>query len=141
MLCCYIFLGVAVVSLLLPARLLQLSNSPRFYEALGIKLIRKFVQNGEYVNRLIRKSKPDYKVVKDKQQAAQYLNTIAMYNRFHFLCLVFFMLTFAHAIISAKYLLALLIFMANLIYNVCPILLQQYNRARLLRIGKLTSPR
>jgi hypothetical protein len=67
----YIFIAISILSLLLPARLLQLSNRPRFYERLGIKLVRKFVQNGEYINLLVRKFKPGHKIISNKTQATQ----------------------------------------------------------------------
>src|SRR4051812_14993265 len=121
----YIFIGISIFSLLVPTRLLQLSNRPKFYENLGIKLIRKFVQNGEYINLLIRKFKPGHKTISNKTDATRYLKTVQMYDRYHFWGLVFFLLTTVYALIMAQYLPALLTTVANIIYNVCPILLQQ----------------
>jgi hypothetical protein len=126
--------GLAILSLLLPARLLQLSNRPRFYEGLGVKFIRKLVQNGEYANRLIRSKNAQYKVVKNKAAARRYMSTIVMYERFHFLCFVFFLLTALYSFAGRHYFLFGLILLSNGIYNLCPILLQQYNRARVLRL-------
>jgi hypothetical protein len=127
---CIIFIGISVASQLFPARLLQLSSNPKFYESLSIKFIRKFVQHGEYINRLTRKAKPNYRVVKDKANAVQYLKTVMMYERFHFLCFVFFSLTAIHAIVNSHYTLFTIIMIANVIYN----MLQQYNRARIIRL-------
>jgi hypothetical protein len=131
---CFIFIGLSMLSLLLPLKYLHLSNSPTFYEAWGVRFIRKFVQQGEYVNRFIRKSNPNYRIVKHKSNAAQYLKTTLMYERFHFLCFVFFIATAIHALISGHYLLVIIILIANVIYNVYPMLLQQYNRARIVRL-------
>jgi hypothetical protein len=50
------------------------------------------------------------------------------------LCLLFFSLTSVHAIIFKQYLLGIFIIIANVLYNVCPLLLQQYNRARVSRV-------
>jgi hypothetical protein len=132
----YIFIGVSVVSLLLPAKLLQLSNDPKFYEGLGVKFIRKLVQGGDYANKLIRRKDPQYKLIKNKASVAQYMRTIIMYERYHFLCFIFFLLTAAYALIHLHYGFFMLIILANIIYNVCPILLQQYNRARVLKLSK-----
>jgi hypothetical protein len=133
---CYIFIGISIASLLLPAKLLQLSNQPKFYEKLGIKLIRKFVQNGEYINAFLKKRNPQYKTIHGKAGATSYMNTVIMYERYHFLCFVFFLLTGMFAIISARYTVAAFIFLANIIYNICPILLQQYNVVRIQKINK-----
>jgi hypothetical protein len=130
----YIFIAISILSLLLPARLLQLSNRSKFYEKLGIKLIRKFVQNGEYINLLIRKFKPGHKTISNKTDATRYLKTVQMYDRYHFLCLIFFLLTTVYALIRAQYFLAVVTSFANIIYNICPILLQQYNHIRILNL-------
>jgi hypothetical protein len=130
---CFVFIGISVLSLVLPISRLQLSLNPRFYKSLGVKFIRKFVQHGEYINKLHRKIQPHYRVVKDKTGAAQYMKTIMMYERFHFMCFVFFLLTAIHALISMYYTLSIIILIANVMYNIYPILLQQYNRARIAR--------
>jgi hypothetical protein len=132
----YIFIGISVVSLLLPAKLLQLSRNPKFYESLGVKFIRKLVQSGDYANRLIRRKNPQYKLIKNKANVAQYMRTIIMYERYHFLCFIFFLLTTIYALIHLRYVFVMLIIISNIIYNVCPILLQQYNRARVLKLSK-----
>lgn len=131
---CLIFIGVSVVSSFLPVSQIQLSNNPRFYENFGVKFVRKFVQNGEFINRLIRKAKPNYRIIKSKANAVQYMKTIMMYERYHFICFVFFSLTTLHALITSHYTLSVLAIIANIIYNIYPILLQQYNRARVSKL-------
>ncbi|MEN0056532.1 MAG: hypothetical protein AAGC65_22840 [Mucilaginibacter sp.] len=133
---CFIFLGISVLSQVLPFSRLQLSSQPKFYERLGVKFIRKFVQHGEYINKFHQKRQPHYRIVKDKVSAARYLKTIMMYERFHFMCFVFFLLTAIHALINWHYSLFIIIIIANVIYNVYPMLLQQYNRARIARFIK-----
>ncbi|MFA6084948.1 hypothetical protein [Mucilaginibacter sp.] len=133
---CFILIGISVASQVFPARHLQLSNDPKFYEGLGVKQIRKFVQNGELINKFIRKNNPQYKVIKGKTNAVKYMQTIVMYERFHLICFIFFLLTAVYAVIAAQYAFALIIIIANIIYNICPILLQQYNRARLAKLRR-----
>ena len=132
----YIFGGISIISLFLPARLLQISSNPKFYEDIGVRFIRKFVQDGDLVKRFIKKGKPQYSIIKNKTNALSYGSTIVMYERYHFLCFVFFLLTAFYAVYTGKYSLGLIIIMANIVYNICPILLQQYNRARLLKLRK-----
>jgi hypothetical protein len=131
---CYIFIGISIVSLLLPARYLQLSNNPKFYVGLGVKLIRKFVQNGDVINKSIRKNNPQHTVIKGRTNALKYMHTVVMYERYHYMCFIFFLLTIVYAIIKAQYAFTLIIIIANIIYNICPLLLQQYNRARLAKL-------
>lgn len=130
----YIFIGISILSLFIPARLLQLNSNSKFYERLGVKFIRRFVQNGDYINKYFKKSDPHYKLIKDRAHALKYIKTIMMYERYHFLCFVFFLLTAIAAITGHHYLYFSLIIFCNIIYNVCPIMLQQYNRARVLSL-------
>ncbi|MBD1383810.1 hypothetical protein IDJ75_00850 [Mucilaginibacter rigui] len=132
----YVLILLSFLSLLIPAKVLQLSHSPKFYEALGVKFIRKLVQNGEYATRFIRKNNPQYKLIKDKANAAAYMRTIVMYERYHLLCFTFFLLSAIYAIITMHYAFFVIIMLANIIYNISPILLQQYNRARVLKLNK-----
>jgi hypothetical protein len=134
MLLLYVLIFISFLSLVVPGRLLQLSNNPKFYERLGIKFTRKFVQNGDYANRLIRRRDPKYRVVKNKTHAASYMGTIKMFERYHFMCFIFFLLTTAFAFIIHEYMFCIIIFIANIIYNISPILLQQYNRARIIKV-------
>jgi hypothetical protein len=132
----FFFLITSVLSQLFPSALLQLSREPKFYERMGVKFIRKFVQNGQYVSRYLRKGNPGYRVVTNKASALQYQNTVLMYERFHLICFLFFLMTAVYAVIKSQIELAIIVTVANIIYNVYPILLQQYNRARLQRVAE-----
>jgi hypothetical protein len=134
---CYIFLLISILFQLVPLKVLQLSNNPAFYERLGVKFIRKFVQNGQYINSYIRHSNPGYKVVKHRKSASKYIKTAVMYERYHLICFVCFLLTAAYALALNSIWFFLLISLANVIYNISPILLQQYNKARINRMLKM----
>jgi hypothetical protein len=62
-----------------------------------------------------------------------------MFERYHFCCLIFFQTSSVYACYFEEYLLAFLIFLCNILYNVFPILLQQYNRMRIIKILKQQS--
>jgi hypothetical protein len=134
---CYIFLIVSILFQLVPLKVLQLSNKPVFYERLGVKFIRKFVQNGQYINNYLRHKYPNYKVVKHRQGASKYIKTAVMYERYHSICFVCFLLTAAYALVLNSIWFFVLINLSNIIYNICPILLQQYNKARINRMLKM----
>ena len=134
------FYGSIIISLacsFLPGtvyQLLQFSNSPKTYEKYGVKIIRRFVQHGDLINRSFRRISAGYKVIKDIRQLKRYLNSIAMYERFHFMCFLFFLFTAFHSLFEHRLLFTLLITIGNFIYNICPIFLQQYNRLRIRRL-------
>ena len=99
---------------------------------LGVKSIRKFVQNGDIVNAMTDKQK--HASIKGRSQAKQYLKTIAMYERFHWICFTFFLLTAISCFLKGYVKLGVAVTAANLLYNLGSILLQQYNGIRIRRI-------
>lgn len=110
---------------------LTLSKHRKTYEKLGLKFFRHFIQDGTLVNRHLRKHRKDFGVIRNRDHALSYLRTIAMQERYHYCCLVLFTSTSLCAIITGRPFLGLLLFMSNMLYNVYPILLQQYNRLRI----------
>ena len=131
----YISLAIALLIGILPGSILKLfffSSSGRFYEKLGVKRIRKFVQNGDIVNAMTDKHK--HASIKGRLQAQQYLKTIAMYERFHWICFTFFLLTAIGCFLRGYVKLGVAVIAANFLYNFGSILLQQYNRIRIRRI-------
>lgn len=125
----WIIIGLSLAALAIPSRWIQLSKDPVFYQQFGIRFIRKFVQNGDGYKRKT--------IIHDAASAMNYMSTIRMYERFHLYCLLFFFMSTIEALIYSQYLTAALLVAANVIYNVCPLFLQQYNYARLKRFEKL----
>ena len=135
----YIAVAISLAVLILPPSVLryfQFSRNPQFYRRFGISFFKKFVQNGTYVNRAIDKKSPGYKVVATRADAARYIQTINMYERFHLVCLLFFAINCVYAICAGQNVIAAFILTANLIYNIVPIMLQQYNRLRVMRLRR-----
>jgi len=109
---------------------LNLSKQRKTYEKFGLKTFRYFVQDGTLVNRLQnRKTNP--RIIRNREQALKYLKTIGIQERFHYCFLVLFSLTTLCAFFAARPILGLFILLSNILYNVYPILLQQYNRLRI----------
>ncbi len=130
----YLFMGLSIIIGVLPEsvfNLLAFSSQRNFYERIGIKYIRKFVQNGDAVNSL---NSTKTTVIKGKKYFRTYTKTIAMYERYHWICLTFFLLTTLYCFVSGHIKFGILILIANILYNFCPILLQQYNKIRLKKI-------
>jgi hypothetical protein len=120
----YAFLLFGVVAGCLPESIyikLQISEDFIDFEKLGIRSIRKFSQSGNFK--------------KDKSKGLKaYLQKLSMFERYHYICLIFFQCSSVYACLQQHIAIALLIFGTNIIYNVCPILLQQYNRLRIFGI-------
>lgn len=131
----YFSLAISLLIGILPKKILNLfllSSSRQFYERLGVTRFRKFVQNGDMVNAMTDRQK--HFSIKGRLQAQQYLKTIAMYERFHWICFTFFLLTAISCFVNGYVKLGIAITAANLVYNLGSILLQQYNSIRIKRI-------
>ena len=120
---------------------LQVANSPRTYKQLGVALIQRFTQNGAIINRLIRKKHSDYKVVRlDQKSITGLLNQTYVFEKFHLILFVFMGLLTIYACWKGLIGWAAFLFLANLFYNVYPILLQQYIRIKLGLYNKKDNP-
>ena len=127
----FLFITISLISAAVPPRSYQLSRHSTFYVRLGVKKIRLFVQDGGWRHSARDGGPTAEKVVRSRSQAAQYLRTVDMYQRYHLICLVFFTLSVCHALVGHRPGMAILMLASNIIYNVCPLLLQQYNWARI----------
>jgi len=127
--------AISVVVLFLPRKLLnkmQVSNNPAVYHRLGVHWVNQFTQNGAFINRLIRRWYPHYKVVNNTRQAAQlHYRKTYMYERFHYLLLSFFTCITLYALLQQQFTWAFIVLLTNILYNIYPVLLQQYVRLKL----------
>ena len=134
----YVFLGISFTAYLLPKSFyntIQVKNLSVLKKT-GVTLAQRYAQNGTIINRIIRKKIPGYKTVYDKRtMEAQYKKTYE-FEKFHFLALLFFLLTTVFAFITSYYLWSLMLIVTNIIYNVYPILLQHYTRLRITSLLK-----
>jgi uncharacterized C2H2 Zn-finger protein len=130
----YIFSGISFLSLFLPVSFfnaIQLSNRPAFYEKIGIRTVRKFTQDGDIINRMIRKRFRGYKVFDYRKEYRKHISKSYFFERFHFSMFMFFSLIIIYSIWMGFVFWALVLFLNNLVFNIYPNLLQQYNRLRL----------
>lgn len=139
----YAIIVLSVFSYMIPRKwisALTLSDNRKIYERIGVKFMLWFVQNGTFVNLVKRKSGTQRGIIKGRKSARAYLATIAMQERYHYSCFVFFMLSTLAALVNGKVRIAFFILFWNILYNVYPILLQQYNRLRIsLLLSKISS--
>lgn len=110
---------------------LQLSNSREFYERLGVKLAQSLSQNGKFVNALIKRTgHAEHYVVRTRNDLRRYRTQILGYQRFHVACLLFFFISMMRALILGAFDFFIGILIMNVVYNVYPLLIQQYNTLR-----------
>jgi hypothetical protein len=122
------FLPLRIISLL------QLGRSTDVYRRIGIIWVRKLAQDGDLVNRLVRKRYPGYRVIWDTQGLTRYIAKTLMFEKFHLSSLVFLLLAAVKALADHHLVWGILILVNNVLYNVYPIFLQQYNRIRVERV-------
>lgn len=129
-----LIVGVSILIYMLPKKWMQaliLGKTKKAYEHIGIKFFRWFVQNGTLIKKIRRKRIQRSGIIRNRTEAFNYLNTIAMQERFHYCCFTFFLLSTVYATYYGQVGLATVITFCNILYNVYPILLQQYNKLRI----------
>lgn len=109
---------------------LPLSNKRQFYEKLGVKQFQKFTQDSYYISKLAKKTGGKKSFFRRNNYSTQ-IKKIRMYEQYHLLCFLFFSFSSLIGIYSHYIIYAMLVTLANIIYNIIPLLIQQYNRIRL----------
>ena len=136
----YIFLGISILPVFFPNSLfnkMQLGKTTTIYKKLGVPIINKIAQNGDIINRLIRKQFPDFKVVTFRKPSTnRLLQQTYIYEKFHFVLFIFFSLATVYALSKKYFGWALIFTVSNLAYNIYPNLLQQYIRIKLMLFTK-----
>ncbi|MDZ7274158.1 MAG: hypothetical protein ONB47_08850 [candidate division KSB1 bacterium] len=135
----YIILAISLAAGFLPNAFfdrMQLSQSVSFYRAIGMRTVKKYTQDGDLVNRWIRRKFPQYRVFEHGASLQKHLNKAYGIEKIHFLMFLFFLLTGIYALIHGRVWWAAIITVNNLVFNVYPNLLQQYNRLRLRQLMK-----
>ena len=131
----YVFLILSFLPLLFPNAWfdkMQLGKTTQFYKLLGVPFLNRFAQNGAIVNKLIKKKFPGYKVVHyNKRMIHKRHQQTYFYEKFHFVLFVFFCFMLFVALHNGQWGWALFIVVSNVLYNIYPILLQQYIRMKL----------
>lgn len=136
----WLMLVLSLFPILLPRSVMQqlmLSSSPRFYKKIGVPFINHLAQNGTVINWLVRKKYPLFRFMRPTRISVKRLiGQSYMFEKFHLVLFVFFLLVSMHAAANGDLKWMLAITACNLFYNVYPNLLQQYIRIRLERFNK-----
>ena len=127
----------ASITYFLPHRWLdrmRISASDRIYKMLGIKTVRKLTQDGDWVNRYIKIRYPNASSTPKRQKFRHLRQKFYFLEKFHLHLMVYFLFASGYAVYLEKYLWAVVVLFCNVLYNIYPVLLQQYNRIRLRRL-------
>lgn len=136
----YVFIGVSMLPAFLPNAFLdrmRVGKTAAAYKKLGVSVVNQLAHNGGLINRLVRKRFPHYKGVRYQAQSMKKLyGETYMHEKFHLIMLVFFGLATLYALGRSYWGWALIITVTNIVYNVYPILLQQYIRLKLASVRR-----
>jgi hypothetical protein len=131
----FLFVGVSILPAFLSNSIIdkmQIASRAAIYKKLGVGFIQRLSQNGAIVNSRIRRKYSTYKTIRLDQKSIKglFLRTY-VFERFHLTLFVFFCLTGFYALSKGFTNWAAVIFLLNVVYNVYPILLQQFIRTKL----------
>jgi hypothetical protein len=106
----------------------------RFYERLGIRWFKRFATQGDFWNKLRRNSNPGFRNVKDFRSAIEWEARTRTNEFRHFCSLAVGMAIMTWLYLRGEYAWLAAVFFAVLVWDIYPIMLQRYNRARIWRI-------
>jgi hypothetical protein len=112
-------------------RLRPFEASGEFYARLGVRFFRRFVPGGDYFNRLIRRTVPDFRVVRSPGDVARAERSGRFYERVHASFFVFLLPPTCWGLVCGQYGLAAEQILFNGLVNLYPAMLQRYTRSRL----------
>lgn len=132
-----ITLYLTILTFFLPSRVytfLQVSQSSKFYRKIGIPKFQQLTQQGNLAQKLTKYFGGNSSLLSKEQKVDKLKRQISTFESFHCACLLFFVLTASYALFHQSLIFFFTIIVSNIFYNVIPILIQQYNRIRLINI-------
>lgn len=106
----------------------------RLYEAIGVRLFRRFATNGDLINRWGRRVDPGYRAVRGRGALREWVDRTRSGERSHLVLLLAGGFSAAWAAWIGWTGWAIGLTAGNVLFNLYPILLQRYNRCRIARL-------
>ena len=106
----------------------------RLYEQLGVRHFKRFVVNGEYMNRIVRLFKPNFKVIRDVASMTHWLSVTRLKEAGHIVHFVMTLPALGYVLARGYHLSTICLVVLNILLNIYPIMTQRYNRFRIQRI-------
>lgn len=113
----------------------------RFYERLGIRVFKRFATGGDYWNRLRRRSAPDFRNVRDLDSALAWEARTRFNELLHLCSLVVGVSIMVWLCWHGEVAWTVAVFFGVLVWDIYPIMLQRYTRARIWRIKAMAQRR
>ncbi len=112
----------------------------RLYRDLGVRLFKRFVVDGDYMNRSKRAKNPAYRVVRTRSDAVEREHFSRTTELAHLLHLLLLLPAIALSIRTGRPWFAAATTLLLVGFDLYPILLQRYNRARVSRLSGHARP-
>jgi hypothetical protein len=113
----------------------------RVYRRLGVRKFRYIVGDGDGVQWLVKRIDPGWQCALTKLSNEKWIERTCVTECIKLALIVFTLPIVAIAYYGGHTILASLLLLLNIPYQIYPILLQRYTRAKLLRIGELRNKR
>ena len=113
----------------------------RLYRAVGVRLFRKVVPNGDWMNRARRRQDRDFRLIGSKADAAGWLPKTNASEKSHLAFMLLGILSAGYAAYVGWTMWAIVLTVGNVVTNLYPVLLQRYTRARLIRLTSRSARR
>ena len=107
------------------------ASARRLYGPLGVRLFKRIAPNGDLVNRLARRRYPGYRVLGGRADLPGFLEGTRSGERGHLVFLLMGLFTAVYAARIGWHRWALFLTLGNTAFNLYPVMLQRYNRARI----------
>ena len=123
-----------IIARILPERYYRIrsfESGGRIYERLGVRFFKRFVPNGDYVNRRIRQAHPNYRVIFDQESMVRFEVGTHLAEALHIGGLILAVPCSAYALLLGWNKFALWLLLANIAVHFYPVLLQRYTRSRI----------
>ena len=106
----------------------------RLYRAVGVRLFRKVVPNGDWMNRFRRQQDREFRLIGSKADAAGWLPKTNASEKSHLGFMLLGILSAGYAAYVGWTMWVIVLTVGNVATNLYPVLLQRYTRARLIRL-------
>jgi hypothetical protein len=115
-------------------RICSFERTGRFYENLGVRMFRRFAPDGEFANRWERRKCPQYRLIRDRRSAYDFLLRTEQSERGHVVLLSIGVVSASFAWRLGWFGWAVYLSFGNLLVNLYPIMLQRYTRGRIFTL-------
>jgi len=105
----------------------------QFYVSLGVRCYKRFTPNGNYMNRVIRLFKPNFKLIKDAETMKRWLSVTRSKEAGHTIHWVMVIPALLYVLLNGWYQSAACLVVLTVLFDLYPVMLQRYNRFRIQR--------